>query len=369
MCSNSSAAHYLLSRDVWSKSIENKPFALITPSLNYNIKTEVDATTIIKNSLMAAVKKRFLTTDRPIACLLSGGLDSSLITALVHKLTIAEDKTKRLETYSIGLNGSEDLKYARKVADFLGTNHTEIICTEEEFLEAIPDVIYNIESYDTTTVRASVGNFLVAKYISEHSEAKVIFNGDGSDEVCGGYLYFHLAPDAIAFDQECQRLLKDIHLFDVLRSDRSISSNGLEARTPFLDKSFVHAYLSIPPNLRFVKGRCEKFLLRKAFESMNMLPTEVLWRTKEAFSDGVSSQKKSWYEIIQSKMNTQPSVYLSGNALIFNPPKTKEQEYYRYLFERHYKTYSNVIPYFWMPKFTNATDSSARTLNIYENLI
>lgn len=356
-------------RDVWSKSIENKPFALITPPLNYNIKTEADATTIIKNSLMAAVKKRFFTTNRPIACLLSGGLDSSLITALVHKLTVAQDETKRLETYSIGLNGSEDLKYARKVADFLGTNHTEIICTEEEFLEAIPDVIYNIESYDTTTVRASVGNFLVAKYISEHSDAKVIFNGDGSDEVCGGYLYFHLAPDAIAFDQECKRLLKDIHLFDVLRSDRSISSNGLEARTPFLDKSFVHAYLSISPNLRFVKGRCEKYLLRKAFESMNMLPTEVLWRTKEAFSDGVSSQKKSWYEIIQSKMNTQPSMPLSGNALIFNAPRTKEQEYYRYLFERHYKTYSNVIPYFWMPKFTNATDSSARTLNIYENLI
>ena len=356
-------------RDVWRKSIENKPFAIITPSLNYTIKTETDATTLIKNNLMSAVKKRFFTTDRPIACLLSGGLDSSLITALVHKLTIAEDATKQLETYSIGLQGSEDLKYARKVADFLGTKHTEIICTEKEFLAAIPNVIYNIESYDTTTVRASVGNFLVSKYISEHSKAKVIFNGDGSDEVCGGYLYFHLAPDALAFDQECQRLLKDIHLYDVLRSDRSISSNGLEARTPFLDKSFVHAYLSIPPNLRFVKGRCEKYLLRKAFASMNILPSEVLWRTKEAFSDGVSSQKKSWYEIIQSSMDTQPLAPLSGNALILNTPTTKEQQYYRHIFERHYKNYSNVIPYFWMPKFTNATDSSARTLNIYDNLI
>lgn len=356
-------------RDVWEPSVENKPFALIAPALNYNIKTEGDAMEIIKKNLMAAVKKRFFTTDRPIACLLSGGLDSSLITALVHTLTIAEDATRQLETYSIGLQGSEDLKYARKVADFLGTKHTEIICTEEEFLDAIPNVIYNIESYDTTTVRASVGNYLVSKYISEHSKAKVIFNGDGSDEVCGGYLYFHLAPDAVAFDQECQRLLKDIHLFDVLRSDRSISSNGLEPRTPFLDKLFVHAYLSIPPNLRFVKGRCEKYLLRKAFESMNILPSEVLWRTKEAFSDGVSSQKKSWYEIIQSSVNTQPSVPLSECALISNTPTTKEQQYYRHIFERHYKAYSNVIPYFWMPKFTNATDSSARTLNIYENLI
>ena len=352
-------------RDVWTKSVQNKPFDVISPPLNYNINTEEHAFALIKTNLMYAVKKRFFTTDRPIACLLSGGLDSSLITALINKLSVESGQPRPLETYSIGLRGSEDLKYARQVADFLGTKHTEIICSEEEFLAAIPTVIYNIESYDTTTVRASVGNYLVAKYIAEHSDAKVIFNGDGSDEVCRGYLYFHLAPDALAFDQECRRLLKDIHLFDVLRSDRSISSNGLEARTPFLDKTFVHSYLSIPPHLRFVKGRCEKYLLRKAFESMNILPKEVLWRTKEAFSDGVSSQKKSWYEIIQSNMNTRPPVMLSGASLIFNIPITKEQQYYRYLFERHYKAFGNVIPYFWMPKFTNATDSSARTLNIY----
>ena len=121
------------------------------------------------------------------------------------------------------------MRYARKVANFLGTKHTEIVCTEQQFLSAIPEVIEAIESYDTTTVRASVGNYLVSKYIKNHSQAKVIFNGDGSDEVCGGYMYFHAAPDPIAFDQECRRLLKDIHMFDVLRSDRSISSNGLEA--------------------------------------------------------------------------------------------------------------------------------------------
>ena len=184
----------------------------------------------ISQRLKNAVSKRVTTTDRPIACLLSGGLDSSLITALVAEHF--EDKSK-LETYSIGLEGSEDLKYAQMVADHLGTKHTSIIVKEQDFLDAIPEVIYAIESYDTTTVRASVGNFLVAKYIKEHSEAKVIFNGDGSDEFSGGYLYFHACPNPRDFDLECKRLLRNIHYFDVLRSDRCISYHGLEARTRF----------------------------------------------------------------------------------------------------------------------------------------
>ena len=141
------------------------------------------------------------------------------------------------------MNGSEDLKYAKIVADYLGTTHHSIELEESEFLNAIPEVIYAIESDDTTTVRASVGNWLISKYIKENSDAKVVFNGDGSDEVCGGYMYFHAAPDPIAFDQECRRLLNDIHYFDVLRSDRSISSHGLEARTPFLDRFFCSKLL------------------------------------------------------------------------------------------------------------------------------
>ena len=186
--------------------------------------------------------------------------------------------------------GSEDLKYARMVADHLKTKHTEIVLSENEFFDAIPEVIKAIESYDTTTVRASTGNYLVSKYISKNSTAKVIFNGDGSDEVTGGYLYFHKAPSPDEFDKECRRLLKDIHTFDVLRSDKSISSNGLEPRTPFLDKEFVDMYMSIPIDVRYHprKKQCEKYLLRKAFEHENLLPNEVLWRTKEAFSDGVS---------------------------------------------------------------------------------
>ena len=376
---------YRIDTDMWAwmqpHPYSEKPFATINTPINYSLHSEQDIFSTIRNALIQAVQKRIHTTDRKIACLLSGGLDSSLITALVNKYGIQEPD--ELETYSIGLEGSEDLKYAKKVADFLGTKHTEIVCSEKDFLDAIPQVIKAIESYDTTTVRASVGNYLVSKYISEHSKAKVIFNGDGSDEICGGYLYFQYAPDAIEFDKECRRLLKDIHLFDVLRSDRSISSNGLEARTPFLDRHFVQTYLSIPPSFRFQKQKCEKYLLRKAFESSQLLPKEVLFRRKEAFSDGVSSQQKSWYQIIQQHVSNlqfpdwlsvrKPRVRDSDDYPVrddkHNIPQTLEQKYYRYLFEKNYSGCGIIIPYFWMPNFVDATDSSARTLKNYNKKI
>jgi asparagine synthase (glutamine-hydrolysing) len=320
----------------------------------------------IREKFCAAVKKRVLTTDRPVACLLSGGLDSSIVCSLVKQYY-----KNTLETYSIGLEGSEDLKYARKVATFLDTKHTEIIVSEEDFFNQIPEVIQNIESYDTTTIRASVGNYLVAKYISENSEAKVIFNGDGSDELMGGYLYINSAPDHLEFDKECKRLLTDIHCFDVLRSDRSISSNGLEARTPFLDREFVDMYLSIPSNIRYnTNKRQEKYLFRKAFDNNKYLPKEIIWRKKEAFSDGVSSQKKSWYEIIQEHVEKQNVVeYKLDTQYIHNSPQTLEQLYYRTIFEIFYPNSSHIIPYFWMPKYVNAEDSSARSLDIYSKKI
>jgi asparagine synthase (glutamine-hydrolysing) len=320
--------------------------------------TEKDILFNIKKYLTSAVKKRVLNTERPIACLLSGGLDSSLITALVNSFS------PNVETYSIGLDGSDDLKYARIVANYLGTKHTEVILTENDFLEAIPEVIRIIESYDTTTIRASIGNYLIAKYISTHSTAKVIFNGDGSDEVCGGYLYMDYAPSPLEFDRETKRLLMDIHKFDVLRSDKSISSNGLEPRTPFLDRTFVQFYQSIHPSFRHHKGnnQCEKYLLRKAFSDSNLLPDEVLWRRKEAFSDGVSKHTRSLFVIIQeyvNKLDIKPSIYT------FNVPDTKEKIYYREIYNSLYPNTENLIPYYWMPKWVNATDASARTLDNY----
>ena len=329
---------------------------------NYNITGERDALFAIKHSLINAVKKRVGNTDREITCLLSGGLDSSLIAALVRKIT----KNKPLHTWSIGLKGSEDLKYAKIVAEHIGSIHHCIQLEEEEFLNAIEKVIYDIESYDTTTVRASVGNWLISKYIKEQSDAKVVFNGDGSDEVTGGYMYFHCAPDELEFDKECRRLLNDIHFFDVLRSDRSISSHGLEARTPFLDRSFVQTYLSIPHKLRYhpKNNQCEKYLLRKAFQSMGLLPEEILFRTKEAFSDGVSKQTRSWFQIIQEHI-----VKKCGEKYSNMEPKEAEKQYYKDIFDKYYPGQRDVIPYLWMPKYVDADDASARTLDVYKKKI
>jgi asparagine synthase (glutamine-hydrolysing) len=336
----------------------------------------------IQDSLLSAVEKRCLNTERPIACLLSGGLDSSLVAALVNRFYKINNYSTILETYSIGLNGSVDLKYAKIVADYLGTKHTEVIVTEDEMFEAIPEVIYAIESYDTTTVRASIGNYLIGKYISKHSNAKVIFNGDGADELCGGYLYMSKCPDCIEFDKESKRLLKDIHTFDVLRSDKSISSHGLEPRTPYLDKSFVNNYLSISPEARFETNKqIEKFLIRNIFAIPNftpydnelnkqILPNEVLWRKKEAFSDGVSGHGRSLYQILQEKIAAKLNLNLQ-NDVKYEANIDTEKKYYSDVFSICYPSSicENIIPYYWMPRYTNATDPSARTLTHYTSVL
>ena len=357
----------------YKEIIKNKPFMVLSVPTNstFSDNSMFYYCNEINKSLKEAVKKRVNNTDREIACLLSGGLDSSLITALVQKLC----PEKELTTWSIGLEGSEDLKYARMVADHLGTKHNEIVISEKEFLSCFESVIYAIESYDTTTVRASIGNWLISKYIKERSNCKVVFNGDGSDEVCGGYMYFHCAPDSIEFDKECKKLLSEIHWFDVLRSDRSISSHGLEARTPFLDTNFVHTYLSIPADIRnhAANGQCEKYLLRKAFDN-GLLPKEVLWRTKEAFSDGVSSQTRPWFQVIQEHIKDK----IFNNKVLnnqykfykYNKPETLEQLHYRMVFESYFPNCNlNIIPKFWMPNFVDATDASARTLDVYKKLL
>jgi asparagine synthase (glutamine-hydrolysing) len=335
----------------------------------------------LAGSLEAAVSKRMM-TERPVAALLSGGLDSSLIAALAAKALKAAG-APRLKTFSIGFPGSEDLRCARIVSDHIGSDHTEVVVTPDDFWAAIPEVIRDIESYDITTVRASVGNWLVSKYIRENTECKVVFNGDGSDEVLGGYLYFYNAPSDEAFDAESARLLQDMHYFDVLRSDRCISTHGLEARTPFLDKQFVAVARSFNIiNRRPKKGVIpEKWLLRQAFATSGLLPDEILWRRKEAFSDGVSGGEKSWYQICKEKAEAEVAVGSTWetDALKFThlTPKTAEAYYYRTLFNTHYsgnprgaiKPAIGNVPYHWMPKWSgNATDPSARTLNVYSGV-
>jgi asparagine synthase (glutamine-hydrolysing) len=303
-------------------------------------------------------------TERPVAALLSGGLDSSLIAALVQRELVALGKPA-LETFTVGFENSPDVLHARQVATHIGSKHTEIIVTPDQFFEVIPQVIHDIESYDITSVRASVGNWFVSREIRRQSDAKVVFNGDGADELFGSYLYFFRSPDDESYEAEVSRLLTDIHKYDVLRSDRCISSHGLEPRTPFLDKQFVSLVRSVPTELlRPRKGvKCEKWILRKAFEPFGLLPDSVLWRQKEAFSDGVSGTAKSWYQEIQERIPE------SGPKQTFwyLTPQTEEAYYYRSIFHQHYGMEGEkVLSYFWMPKWSGETkDPSARTLSLY----
>lgn len=359
----------------WVSIISNQPYFIPTFPTNEIVNTSLYPK--ISEALYSAVFKRCETTERPVACLLSGGLDSSLIAALVSQyFKTFKSTAERVETYSIGLENSEDIKYARIVAKYIGSKHTEIIVTEQEMFHAIPELIKAIESYDTTTVRASIGNYLIGKYIAANSQAKVIFNGDGSDELFGGYLYMNKCPDDIEFDKETRRLLKDIHIFDVLRCDKSISSNGLEPRTAFLDKSFVNTILAINPFYRNHKNfdEAEKYLLRNSFKKefytdcfgRQILPDEILFRRKEAFSDGVSSHGRSLFTILQEFIANHYDEIDPLTNESHKPCIDLEKRYYKEIFDKEFPNCSHILPYFWMPKYTNASDPSARTLDVYK---
>jgi len=351
--------------EVWTigpKGVEERQVYHTVPWLK-GVYTDVTGIELVRTSLTAAIRKRLM-TERPIAALLSGGLDSSLIAACVQKMLV-EANALPLKTFSIGMAGSSDLKYARMVADWIKSEHTEVIVTADQMFEAIPSVIRDIESYDITTVRASVGNWMVAREIRRQTDCKVVFNGDGSDEVWGSYLYFYKAPNNYQFEADSQRLLREICRYDVLRSDRSISSHGLEARTPFLDKQFVAAAMSLPTDLRRPGGGfVEKHLMRRAFADAGLLPQEVLWRKKEAFSDGVSGAEKSWFQEIQERVLPLIPIDWQAKCGEYEEPKptTPEAYYYRSIYESIYKKTGDYWP-FWMPRWSpETTDPSARTL-------
>jgi asparagine synthase (glutamine-hydrolysing) len=326
----------------------------------------------IRELLTEAVRKRVVgTLDVPCGCLLSGGLDSSLVTAIANQYFPKGE----LNTFSIGMKGSTDLHYAKIAAEYLGTNHHQVELTEQDFLNAIEEVIYHIGSFDTTTVRASTGNYLISKYIKENTDIRVVTNGDGSEEIWASYRYAAVIEDKDDFFEDNLRLLKQIHYYDVLRSDRSISNNGLEARTPFLDRDLVNYVMSIDPKWKQFgfNGKMEKQLLRNAFKDTDLLPDEILNRGKEAFSDGVSSQKNSWFEVLHRHIDTKITDEEFENEkdkFTHCTPRTKEEYYYRKIFEKYYKGHSNIIPAFWMPNkkyYPDMVDPSARKLKTYSN--
>lgn len=328
-----------------------------------------------------------LGSDREIGCLLSGGLDSSLISAIASKELKKQGRV--LRTFSIGMEGSPDVKYAKIVADYIGSTHTNFEIPESEWINAIREVIRISETFDKTTVRATVGQYLISKKIAETTNIKVLLIGDGSDEATGGYLYFHKAPNPMALHFETQRLLHWIHYYDVLRADRGVASNGLEARVPFLSHNWINFYFQVDPIMRMPKVHklstgetnvYEKYLLRKSFEGTGLLPECVLWRKKEAFSDGVSVESRSWYQIVQEKVNLEISddkfnsliqIYkayteITGEKVVI--PDTKEALYYHLIFDEFYPSQYHIIPYYWMPKWIEGvTDPSARTLEIYKD--
>jgi asparagine synthase (glutamine-hydrolysing) len=346
----------------------------------------VDVYRTCRTLLIKSVIDR-LNSDREIGCLLSGGLDSSLIASIASEELKKRDKI--LNTFSIGMANSPDVKYANIVSKHIGSNHTNFEIPIEEWINSIKEVIKISETFDITSVRATTAQYLICKKISETTNIKVLLIGDGSDEATGGYLYFHKTPNPMSLHFETMRLLNDIHYYDVLRADRGVATNGLEARVPFLSHEFINFYLKVDPALRIPKLHVltngdtniyEKYLLRKSFDGINLLPESVLWRKKEAFSDGISSESKSWYQILQDMAESkitddefnlnikkyQDYVEKTGENIII--PHTKEALYYHLIFDEFYPNQYHTIPYYWMPKWiNNANDPSARTLDIYND--
>ena len=327
---------------------------------------------IVQTSVINSVRRR-LTADQPFAFLLSGGVDSSLVAALSAKIL-----GKPIRTFCCGMQEGTDLQYARQVAKHIGSQHTEVFFTPEEGLAAIHDVIYTIESWDTTSVRASVGQYLVSKYIGLNTDCKVVMVGEGPDEVCSSYLFNWYAPDGKALDQAAKDYVRNIHHYDVKRADRCIARWGLEGRVPLLDPEFIAAYWKIPGEQRMpVHKGMEKWWLRDAFANTGLLPDTVLWRKKEAFSDGVSGTKsnKSWFQIIQEWVEDKVTDEELANAATTYPyctPSTKEAYYYRKVFCQHFELQQTIIPGYWQPKWssdgteiTDYIDPSARVLDIY----
>ncbi|XP_057683187.1 asparagine synthetase [glutamine-hydrolyzing] isoform X3 [Corythoichthys intestinalis] len=298
-----------------------------------------------------------------------GGLDSSLVAATLVKLAKEAGLKYPIQTFAIGTEDSPDILAARKVATYIGSEHHEVKFTAEEGIRAVEKVIVCLETYDITTIRASVGMYLVSKYIREKTDSVVIFSGEGSDELTQGYIYFHKAPSAKAGADESVRLLKELYLFDNLRADRTTSAYGLELRVPFLDHRLTAYYLSLPEEMRNPRHGMEKYLLRDSFRDSKLIPDEILWRRKEAFSDGVMSLNKSWYIFLEEHIGSLVTDDQMANApgtFPHNAPFTKEAYYFRQVFEKHYPGHAELLPHFWMPRWIKATDPSARSLSIYK---
>ena len=368
--------HYLYSKEGELKRWYERDW------MEYNaVKENETQISEIREALEAAVHRQLM-SDVPYGVLLSGGLDSSVTSAIAKKFSqmrIESDDTKeawwpQLHSFSVGLEGSPDLEAAQKVADHIGTIHHEIKFTIQEGLDAIKDVIYNLETYDITTVRASTPMYLMARVIKSMG-IKMVLSGEGADELFGGYLYFHKAPSPKDFHEETVRKLVKLHQYDCLRANKSLAAWGIEGRVPFLDKEFIDVAMRINPKDKMINGeRMEKWVVRKAFESY--LPESVAWRQKEQFSDGVGY---SWIDTLKALVDQEVSDEQLANASYRFPiqtPTTKEEYYYRSIFEGHFPSdaaalsvpqepsvaCSTKIALEWDEAFKNMNDPSGRAV-------
>lgn len=351
-----------------------------------NVKNNETDMAALRKGLEDAVHRQLM-SDVPYGVLLSGGLDSSVISAIAKKYASKRVESgdqqdawyPQLHSFAIGLEGSPDLAASRKVADHIGTVHHEITFTVQEGLDAVRDVIYHLETYDVTTVRASTPMYMMARVIKSMG-IKMVLSGEGADEMFGGYLYFHKAPNAKEFHTETLRKLSKLHLFDCLRSNKSMASWGVESRVPFLDKEFLDIAMRINPEDKMAKdGKMEKWVIRKAFE--DYLPEEVAWRQKEQFSDGVGY---NWIDTLRDIAENEISDEQLKNAAYrfpVNPPMSKEEYYYRAIFAEHFAsdTAAACVPSIpsiacstaealaWDEAFQNNADPSGRAVNSVHN--
>lgn len=349
---------------------------------NYdNVKNNGASVNDVHNALEAAVKRQLM-SDVPYGVLLSGGLDSSVISAIAKKYAAHRIETNstqaawwpQLHSFAVGLKGAPDLAKAKEVADFIGTVHHEINYTIQEGLDAVRDVIYFIETYDVTTVRASTPMYLLARVIKSMG-IKMVLSGEGADEVFGGYLYFHKAPNARAFHEETVRKLSKLHLYDCLRANKSLSAWGVEGRVPFLDKDFLDVAMRLNPEAKMCPGKTiEKKIVREAFA--DMLPEDVAWRQKEQFSDGVGYSWIDTLKAVTAQAVTDEQMAHAAERFPINAPMNKEEYYYRSIFEEYFPSESAArsvpsVPSVacstaealaWDESFKNMNDPSGRAV-------
>ncbi len=319
----------------------------------------------IRDKLVAGVEKR-LVADAKVGFLLSGGLDSSLVCAIA-----AKKSNEPIKTFAIGMSEDAiDLKYARQVADYIGSDHTEVYMTSDEVLSSLETVIQLLGTYDITTIRASMGMYLVCKAIHEKTDIRVLLTGEISDELFG-YKYTDFAPDARAFQEESQKRIRELHMYDVLRADRCISVNSLEARVPFGDLDFVKYVMAVDPKLKLNTYGKGKYLLRHAFEQDGYLPDDILWREKAAFSDAVGHSMVDYLKEYAQKQYTDAEFESRCKNYTHARPFTKESLLYREIFEKYYPGQAEMVADFWMPnrewEGCDVNDPSARVLSNYGN--